>query len=69
VAIPVHSTTKIEKSPYFQTAKYYDNLRSSLWNLKNDTLFKNLRKKLLEEKEYYNINEFCDPNFKITEKK
>jgi hypothetical protein len=38
-----------------------------LWNLKNDTLFKNLLKKLLVDKEYYNINEFCDANFKITD--
>jgi hypothetical protein len=52
---------------YFQTDKYYDNLPSSLWNLKNDMLFKNLLKKLLVDKEYYNIKEFNDPNFKITD--
>jgi hypothetical protein len=35
---------------------------------KNDTLFKNLLKKLLVDKEKsYNINEFCDPNFKTTD--
>jgi predicted methyltransferase len=32
----------------------------------NDTLFKNLLKKLLVDKEYYNINEFSHPNLKIT---
>jgi hypothetical protein len=51
VAIPVHNTTKIKKSPCFQNAKFYDNLPSSLRNLKNDTLFKNLLKKLLLDKE------------------
>jgi hypothetical protein len=57
--------TRMEISPYFQNAKFYDNLPSIMRNLKNDTLFKNLLKKLL--KEYYNINDFSDPNFKITD--
>jgi hypothetical protein len=35
--------------------------------LKNDMLFKNLLKKLLVDKEYYNNKEFYDPNFKITD--
>jgi hypothetical protein len=30
-------------------------------------LFKNLLKTLLVDKEYYNIKEFYDPNFKITD--
>jgi hypothetical protein len=30
-------------------------------------LYKNLLKKLLVDKEYYTNNEFCEPNFKITE--
>jgi hypothetical protein len=30
-------------------------------------LFKNLIKKLLVDKEYYNIKEFYDPKFKITD--
>jgi hypothetical protein len=38
--MPAHNTTKIEKSPYFQTAKFYYNLPSIMRNLKNDTLFK-----------------------------
>jgi hypothetical protein len=67
VVLPVHSTTKIKQIPYFQTTKFYDNLPSSLRNLKNDTLFKNLLKKLLVDKEYYNINEFSDLNIKITD--
>jgi hypothetical protein len=51
VAIPVHNTTKIKKRSYFPTAKFYDNLPSSLRDLKNDILFKNLLKKLLVDKE------------------
>jgi hypothetical protein len=42
-----------EKSPYFTTAKYHDNLPPIIRNIKNETLFENLFKKILVNKEYY----------------
>jgi hypothetical protein len=41
-----HNTTKIEKSLYFQTVKFDDNLPLIIKNLKNDILFKKMFKKL-----------------------
>jgi hypothetical protein len=53
-------------TPYFQTEKFYDNIYHQVWGtLKITHSFKDLPKKLLVDKEYYNINEFCD--FKITD--
>jgi hypothetical protein len=50
-----------------QTAKFYDALPLILRNLKSDILFKNIVKKLLIVKEYYDVKEFFDSNFKISE--
>jgi hypothetical protein len=52
VAVPSHKTTFFEKSAYFATAKIYDNLPILLRNIKNETLFEYLLKKILINKEY-----------------
>jgi hypothetical protein len=68
VAVPSHKTTLFEKSAYFATAKIYDNLPILLRNIKNETLFENLLKKILINKEYYDVGSFFSENNKIIEK-
>jgi hypothetical protein len=57
-----------EKSAYFATAKIYDNLTILLRNIKNKTLFENLLKNFLINKEYYDVGSFFSENNKIIEK-
>jgi hypothetical protein len=57
-----------EKRAYFATAKIYDNLPIILRNIKNETLFENLLKKILINKEYYDVGSFFSEHNKIIEK-
>jgi hypothetical protein len=67
VVVPSHKSSLLERSPYYITAKIYDQLPSLLRNIKNDVLFKTLLKKILTHKEYYNVGAFFDENTKIDE--
>jgi hypothetical protein len=63
--VPKHKSKFFEKSPYYVSAKIYDNLPATLRNLNSDKLFRNLLKKILIFKEYYSYTEFFDNNSKI----
>lgn len=65
ISVPSHSTALFEKSPYYVTAKIYDNLPSILRNIKNEVLFENLIKKILIHKEYYDVGSFYNDHTKI----
>jgi hypothetical protein len=50
------------------TTKFYDSLPAILRNLKSDILFKNLTKKIVINKEYYDVKDFFKVDLRISEK-
>ena len=66
VALPIHSSNFISNSSYYRSAVLYDHLPQILRNIKNVTLFKTVLKKLLVDREYYDIKSYM--NDIITEK-
>jgi hypothetical protein len=67
IALPVHSSNTVGKSPYYLTAIFFDHLPLVLRKIKNLNLFKNLLMKLLTDKEYYDVKSFLEDNFTITD--
>ena len=66
VALPIHSSNLVANSTYYKSAVLYDHLPLVMRNIKNISFFKTVLKKLLIEKEYYDVNSFL--NDLITEK-
>jgi hypothetical protein len=65
--IPKHTSNIIEKSPQYNSAKFYDFLPKCMRNIVNITLFKNLLKKVLIHKLYYEVESFFHNETKIIE--
>ena len=66
VALPIHSSNLVANSPYYKSAVLYDHLPQILRNIKNVTFFKTVLKKLLIDREYYEVKVYM--NDIITEK-
>ena len=60
VALPIHSSNLVANSTYYKSAVLYDHLPQIMRNIKNITLFKTVLKKLLVEKEYYDVKSFMN---------
>lgn len=58
VAIPCHSSSRLSRSPYYIAGTFFDHLPSLLRMVKNVNLFKNLLRKILVDKEYYDVKSF-----------
>ena len=66
MALPIHSSNLVANSPYYKSAVLYDHLPQILRNIKNVTFFKTVLKKLLIDREYYEVKAYM--NDIITEK-
>jgi hypothetical protein len=62
-----HDSTFFEKSPHYNSAKLFNYLPRILRDINNVTLFKNLLKKILISKVYYDIDSFYNNDTKITD--
>jgi hypothetical protein len=65
--VPKHTSNIIEKSPLYNSAKMYDFLPQIMRNIINVVLFKNVLKKILVLKMYYDIDMYYHSEFKITD--